>query len=1121
MVIHGPSGSGKTTLIAHVLTSSISQQAQEIVARFVGATASSSNPRLLLRDLCLLLAELEAESGYSVPERLGDLVTDFRRLLVAWPTDRTLLLIIDALAEEAWAWLNDELPASVHLLVSVLDGSDLDLIGRLAPRSELLDVGRMRTGDAGKALDAWLAAASPSRTLQPSQRNAVLEAFDHTGLPLHLRLLYEQARRWTSDHRPGELPSSVEATIDRLFDTLSEPTEHGPVVVGAALSYLAAARDGLTSTEFVDVLSLDAETMQDFRARQPLDSPSTDILPAIVWTRLLFDLDAYLTERDRLGTPTLDFFHRQFRDVVVRRWLAASSGNLVHSRLAAYFAGLDTWLRNGVAAVPNRRKLAELPYQYTEAGQWVAAEALLTDPDVLRALVEGLGPGELVDDLDRILEPSRLPEVEAQLGGVKHLRALRRAASASSPIVSADPSQLPSQLCGRIGTEYESLRHRLRGWKGQAWLEPLRPTLEAGALRFVLSGHRGSVRSVAVSKDSRWCATAGNSTPDRTIRVWSLERGTQLRVLEDLAEAGKETPLAFDSTGALLVGRGQELFVVDVLVGRIERALVTDGDHVACLAAAANVPVAVAGAGRMLYVCLPGLGDEAKLIDVGNAVAKVAVTHDGRQVAALTAKGVLLFDLDELSELARCEREIDVGTGFWDRPPLALSPTGDTVSFGRDLLRWHPATGEVEEVIASAQADSMDAPRAVLAITPDGKQALVSPSSDDMRDRALSSDQSCSIAAWSPGPGPAGPAIKGPGAQISATAITSDGEVAVVAYYDHSVRVWELQRATDSSLSAHDNPVRSIVVDGELAVTIDQGNIVLFWSLSTGQPVDQRETRFSEQSLDDLIALFERTEAQLDVLDPPGSRFSAYRWVISAGGRRAVRYAVSTAKLSEEPDPADLSDREGQPMPFDVWDLDLEGRPVERRHEGRGELDSRLNRVVVSPDGRKAIAAGWGSLRVFDLELGRQLFRLIGHTGPVWDVALAGGGQLAMSAAEDATVRLWDIETGLSASRPSPAIARCASARQPYWPATRPPRASPVRTPVGFTSCACDRPICRQDADLATNRLPPHMRRGTLTSDLHASTAARSNSCSMRRATSWSALSAAASSSRASGSAGS
>src|SRR6266536_2130004 len=365
-------------------------------------------------------------------------------------------------------------------------------------------------------------------------------------------------------------------------------------------------------------------------------------------------------------------------------------------------------------------------------------------------------------------------------------------------------------------------------------------------------------------------------------------------------------------------------------------------------------------------------------------------------------------------------------------------------------------------------------------------------------------------------PGPAGP-----GAQISATAITSDGEVAVVAYYDHSVRVWELQRATDSSLSAHDNPVRSIVVDGELAVTIDQGNIVLFWSLSTGQPVDQRETRFSEQSLDDLIALFERTEAQLDVLDPPGSRFSAYRWVISAGGRRAVRYAVSTAKLSEEPDPADLSDREGQPMPFDVWDLDLEGRPVERRHEGRGELDSRLNRVVVSPDGRKAIAAGWGSLRVFDLELGRQLFRLIGHTGPVWDVALAGGGQLAMSAAEVATGRLWDIETGLSASRPSPAIARCASARQPYWPATRPPRASPVRTPVGFTSCACDRPICRQDADLATNRLPPHMRRGTLTSDLHASTAARSNSCSMRRATSWSALSAAASSSRASGSAGS
>ena len=556
------------------------------------------------------------------------------------------------------------------------------------------------------------------------------------------------------------------------------------------------------------------------------------------------------------------------------------------------------------------------------------------------------------------------------------------------------------------------MRDRLRAWNGQAWLEPLRPTLEAGPLRFTLSGHRGTVRSLAVSADGRWCATAGNSSPDRTVRVWSLESGIQLRCLADLAAAGEETPLAFDSHRALLAGGGPEVLRIDVESGQIERAFDTGGDPVACLAAAANAPVVVAGAGRMLYIRPEGTEDGPKL-DVGNAVARVAVTPDGSRVAALTATGVSLFDLDRLSEPATCEREIEVGAGFWDRPPLALSPSGDTVSFGRDLLRWHPATGIVEEVVASSQADSMDAPRAVLAITSDGTQALVSPSGDDMRDMALGSDQSRSIAAWSIGPAPPGPTIKGPGAQISAAAITAGAEMAVVAYTDHSVRVWELLRATDQNLYAHDNPVTSIVVEGGLAVTIDQGNIVQFWNLSTGQSVDQAETRFSGEPLDALLALPERAEAQPCLVDSATSMFESYRWAMSADRTRAVRYTVSTEKLSEEPDPADLPEPDGPVMPFDVWDVDGECRPVRQRHKAETRSGSRLTRVVVSPDGRKGISAGWGSLRVFDLDAARELFRLQGHTGPVWDVALVGDGRHAISASEDATARLWDIETGL------------------------------------------------------------------------------------------------------------
>ena len=57
-------------------------------------------------------------------------------------------------------------------------------------------------------------------------------------------------------------------------------------------------------------------------------------------------------------------------------------------------------------------------------------------------------------------------------------------------------------------------------------------------------------------------------------------------------------------------------------------------------------------------------------------------------------------------------------------------------------------------------------------------------------------------------------------------------------------------------------------------------------------------------------------------------------------------------------------------------------------------------------------ASGDGTLKVWDLETGRLLHTLEGHSQCVNGVAASADGTRAVSVSEDDTIKVWDIETG-------------------------------------------------------------------------------------------------------------
>ncbi|MDT9210837.1 MAG: WD40 repeat domain-containing protein, partial [Limnospira sp. PMC 1254.20] len=86
------------------------------------------------------------------------------------------------------------------------------------------------------------------------------------------------------------------------------------------------------------------------------------------------------------------------------------------------------------------------------------------------------------------------------------------------------------------------------------------------------------------------------------------------------------------------------------------------------------------------------------------------------------------------------------------------------------------------------------------------------------------------------------------------------------------------------------------------------------------------------------------------------------------------------------------------------------GGPLIRTLTGHS---SWVNAVAIAPDGKRAVSASDdNTLKLWDLETGTELATLTGHSDDVNAVVIAPDGKRAVSASDDKTLKLWDLETG-------------------------------------------------------------------------------------------------------------
>jgi hypothetical protein len=370
--------------------------------------------RELLDKLCRQISQLYG-AGEETPADLRELMEAFPKRLALATEEQPLFLFLDALDQISEAdtarnlvWLPRELPPHVHLVVSTSThpGDTQAVLERRLPDDCRFSLDEMPVEEAHDLLTMWFDDRGVGRTLRGRAETAqecagqwgyVLGRYDNSResrRPLYLRLAFDEAQRWRSFDEVVRLAPDIEGLIHQLFDRLAEPENHGEPIVSRSLGYLLAGKHGLTEDELIDVLSRDDLVLGEVKRSH---EPPEERLPVVIWSRLCFDLERYLTRRTADRATLLAFFHRQLEEVARRRYLEPSEQEPRrkierHRALAAYFADVKAQPLFRKEA-PNVRKLSELPWQQTYAADprnakdemWQKLFRTLTDFDFLEA----------------------------------------------------------------------------------------------------------------------------------------------------------------------------------------------------------------------------------------------------------------------------------------------------------------------------------------------------------------------------------------------------------------------------------------------------------------------------------------------------------------------------------------------------------------------------------------------------------------------------------------------------------------------------------------------------------------------------------------------------------------
>ena len=370
-------------------------------------------------------------------------------------------------------------------------------------------------------------------------------------------------------------------------------------------------------------------------------------------------------------------------------------------------------------------------------------------------------------------------------------------------------------------------------------------------------------------------------------------------------------------------------------------------------------------------------------------IVDMAYSPDGTRIAVATPIGIWIYDSQTGQEVDILQGHTRKITGIAYAPDgrtlVSSSGSGDDVLILADdtLILWDTVSGTPEATLPGSGAYS-------IAFSSDGKTIATGGSEYVQLWDAVSGEPTVSFQTES------NDIIKNlafsPDGKTIATASTADIRLWDVATARHKVT---LQGHTNSVLSLSFSPDGSTLASGSRDYKIRLWDTTTFVHKATlGGP----QRPYAPQSI--AFSPDGKTIAQ-------GGYRDAFLWDVPSGEvRRTLTGHASWIKaLAFSPDGKTIATGSGE---IRLWDV------VSGEHKTTfGDHMGPVTSVAFSPDGSTLAGSEANRIHLRDGKSGAHKILIRGHTGDVTSIAFSPDGSTLASSSRDATVRVWDVVSGV------------------------------------------------------------------------------------------------------------
>lgn len=546
--------------------------------------------------------------------------------------------------------------------------------------------------------------------------------------------------------------------------------------------------------------------------------------------------------------------------------------------------------------------------------------------------------------------------IDTEVERIPILTTLSQALQLSAHILLKDSSQLTGQFYGRLSNHEDSniqtILKRAAARKNEPWLRPLTLTLisPGGPLVRTLEGGSERINAVAFTPDGLRAVSAG----EKSLEVWDLQKGTLLNSLighTGQIEAVKVTP---DGGCAVSGSSDMTLMIWDLHNFTNLQRLKGHSKGINAVAITPDGSFAISGSGDQTVRVwdLENFTQVRVLQGHNAAVHDVAVTPDGLRVVSTSAdKTLRIWDF-------KSGEQLEVLKANWPQFALTLSSDGRKAISGSDMVPivWDLGAASQKEILTTFNGPLHDGYINAVAITPDDRWVI------SAGETMVFWDLNARYPLRSSTSQPAWDLHK---KDVSSVVVSPDGNQALSASYDGSLKLWNLTtlegEKSGKTNASHKAPIKWIGFG-------PKGEEI---KLSVGYTPDD----FGEDP---------EWESWLKLHDGEFHWFYRVNDITQSFDRRFLYVAVGNGiNVIDLASNTHLEDG-----PFGSWSL-----------------------ISISPDGKLALCFSFlqNSLKLLDLKSNQEIAILKTNSLSVESLAITADGRWGIAGLKGGTLRAWDL----------------------------------------------------------------------------------------------------------------